>query len=67
VPDGGRFPLAVVDGVRLDKSVRDALLPGRIVYDSQGNARRLPRYFYEIPTWNHAMSLPLSANFARTR
>lgn len=62
--ESNRFPLPIVDGIRLDKSVRDALLPGRIVYDSQGNARRLPRYFYEIPTWNHAMSLPLSPNFA---
>jgi hypothetical protein len=64
VRDTNTFPLPVVDGIRLDKSVRDALLPGRIVYDRQGHARRLPRYFYEIPTWNHAMSLPLSANFA---
>jgi hypothetical protein len=59
-----RFPLAIVDGIRLERSVRDALLPGRIVYDGDGNARRLPRYFYEIPSWNHAMSLELSTNFA---
>ena len=29
-----RFPLAVVDGVRLEKAIRDTLLPGRIVYDA---------------------------------
>ena len=52
-----RFPLTIVDGLRLDKSLRDVLLPGRIVYDGDGNARRLPRYFYEIPSWEHAMSV----------
>jgi hypothetical protein len=62
VADG--FPLAIVDGIQLEKSVRDVLLPGRIVYDGEGNARRLPRYFYEIPSWDHAMSVELSTNFA---
>jgi hypothetical protein len=59
-----RFPLAVVDGIQLEKPLRDALLPGRIVYDMEGNTRRLPRYFYEIPSWERAMNLDLSANFA---
>ena len=62
--EGHHFPLTIVDAVRLEKSVRDVLLPGRIVYDSSGRARRLPRYFYEIPSWNHAMKLQLSPNFA---
>ena len=59
-----RFPLTIVDGIRLEKPIRDALLPGRIVYDGEGNGRRLPRYFYEIPSWNHAMNLEISTNFA---
>ena len=59
-----KFPLAIVDGIRLEKSIRDALLPGRILHDSSGRARRLPRYFYEIPSWDQAMSLQLSPNFA---
>jgi hypothetical protein len=59
-----RFPLRVVDGLRLDKPLRDALLPGRTVHDDEGHARRLPRYFYEIPTWEHAMNTQLSPNFA---
>lgn len=62
--EGHRFPLEVVDGLRLEKSLRDALMPGRIVYDDTGNARRLPRYFYEIQTWEQAMSIQLSPNFA---
>jgi hypothetical protein len=59
-----RFPLAIVDGLRLEKELRDALLPGRTVYDDMGQARRLPRYFYEIPSWEHAMNIQLSPNFA---
>jgi hypothetical protein len=64
VGEGFRFPLEVVDGLRLDKPLRDALMPGRIVLDDQGTERRLPRFFYEVPTWNHAMELQLSRNFA---
>jgi hypothetical protein len=59
-----RFPLMVVDGLRLDKPLRDALLPGRTIYDDTGKPRRLPRYFYEIPSWEHAMNIQLSANFS---
>lgn len=59
-----RFPLRVVDGLRLDKPLRDALLPGRILHDDTGATRRLPRYFYEIPSWEHAMRIQLSPNFA---
>ena len=62
--EGHRFPLRIVDGLRLEKPVRDALLPGRIVYDEDGFPRKLPRYFYEIPSWEHAMDTQLSDNFA---
>lgn len=62
--DAHHFPLMVVDGLRLDKPLRDALMPGRLVYDDAGNARRLPRWFYEIPSWEHAMNTQLSPNFA---
>ncbi|HXD47392.1 MAG TPA: hypothetical protein VN600_01375 [Gemmatimonadaceae bacterium] len=59
-----RFPLRVVDGLRLEKALRDALLPDRTVLDDAGNPRRLPRYFYEIPSWEQAMNIQLAANFA---
>jgi hypothetical protein len=58
-----RFPLPVVDGLRLDKSLRDVLLPDRHVHDDGGAMRRLPRYFYEIASWERAMSVRLSPNF----
>jgi len=64
VGESYKFPLTIVDGIRLEKSIRDALLPGRILHDASGRARRLPRYFYEIPSWDQAMSLQLSPNFA---
>ena len=59
-----RFPLRIVDGLRLEKPVRDALLPARVVADHGGEARTLPRYFYEIPSWEHALTLQLSPSFA---
>jgi hypothetical protein len=58
-----QFPLAVVDGLRLDKSLRDVLLPGRHIHDEHGVMRRLPRYFYEIESWEDAMSVQVSPNF----
>src|SRR6185503_17424394 len=49
---------------RLEKPLRDALLPGRLIHDDSGKPRRLPRYFYEIPSWEAAMKVQLSPNFA---
>src|ERR1043165_4125912 len=57
------FPLQVVDGLRLEKSLRDVLLPGRTICDAMGTPRRLPRYFYEIPSWDDALRVKLSPNF----
>jgi hypothetical protein len=31
--------------------------------DDTGQARRLPRYFYEIPTWEDALRIQLAPNF----
>lgn len=56
--------LRVVDGRRLEKKYRDALRPGGVLCDSQGQAHTLPRYFYEVPSWDVAMSLQLSQHFA---
>ena len=55
--------LRVVDGLRLEKRYRDALLPGSALCDGRGQARRLPRYFYEVPSWEVARTLDLSPHF----
>jgi hypothetical protein len=56
--------LRIVDGRRLEKKFRDVLKPGGVMCDSQGQAHQLPRYFYEIPSWDVANSLQLSEHFA---
>lgn len=56
--------LRIVDGRRLEKKYRDALRPGGVLSDAQGQAHQLPRYFYEIPSWEIAHNMQLSQNFA---
>jgi hypothetical protein len=58
------IPLRIVDGRRLEKKFRDALRPGAMMSDAEGHAHQLPRYFYEIPSWDVAMKLQLSEHFA---
>ena len=58
------IPLRIVDGRRLEKRYRDVLKPGGVLSDSQGQAHQLPRYFYEVPSWDVARSTQLSENFA---
>ena len=55
--------LRVVDARRLEKRVRDALNPGGYLYDEAGRARQLPRFFYEVPTWEDAVNTQLAPNF----
>lgn len=56
-------PLKVVDGLALDASLRLALRPGETLRCRDGRARRLPRWFYEIGSWEEALETPLSPNF----
>lgn len=58
------LPLRIVDGRRLEKKYRDALRPGAMLSDAYGQAHMLPRYFYEVPSWDVAMRLQLSEHFA---
>jgi len=55
--------LRIVDGRRLEKRVRDALDPGGFLADPEGRARQLPRFFYEISTWEDAVNTKLAPNF----
>jgi hypothetical protein len=56
-------PLPIVDGLRLPQPYREALRPGGILYDAEGRGRRLPRFFYEVDSWQTALSTPLSPHF----
>jgi hypothetical protein len=58
------LPLRIVDGRRLEKKYRDALRPGGVLSDVNGQGHALPRYFYEVPSWDAAMRLQLSQHFA---
>src|SRR4051812_21913876 len=56
-------PFTAVDGRRLAKEYRDALSPGGMRCDAAGIEHRLPRFFYEIPSWDYAMAVRLTPNF----
>lgn len=58
------LPLRIVDGRRLEKKYRDALRPGGLLADANGQAHVLPRFFYEIPSWDVAVKQQLSEHFA---
>ena len=58
------FPLRLVDGRRLERRFRDVLLPGGILCDHAGQARVLPRYFYEVESWDQAKDTYLTPHFA---
>jgi hypothetical protein len=55
--------LKVVDAFDLDDELRAILKPGEMVRDSQGRRHRLPRYFYEIPSREVAMTTRLTTHF----
>ena len=59
-----RFGLRAVDGRRLEAPLREALRPDGLLCDPEGRARRLPRYFYEVTSWEEARETPLTPHFA---
>jgi hypothetical protein len=61
--DGTGVGLRIVDGLELDADRRRVLRPGGTLQDLQGRHRRLPRYFYEVPSWDSALETPLAPNF----
>lgn len=61
--DESTFPLSVIDGLALPPEYRKVLRPGEQWTDSAGRQRQLPRYFYEIPSWDRAMKVQLTPHF----
>jgi hypothetical protein len=55
--------LPIVDGHRLDAERRAGLRPGELVADETGASRRLPRFFYEVASWQVARETELAPNF----
>lgn len=58
------LPLRVVDSMQLSEDFRAVLRPGELIEDRRGRARRLPRFFYEVPTWPDALELQITPHFA---
>jgi hypothetical protein len=55
--------LRVVDGLQLSTAIRAALRPGEEVRDSSGRTVHLPRYFYQIESWEEALETRISEHF----
>jgi hypothetical protein len=55
--------LRAVDGLTLSAGHREALRPGEPVADENGVIHHLPRFFFEVPSWAEAHSLPVASHF----
>ena len=60
----GPEELKAVDGLTLSAEHRAALRPGEAVADENGTLHHLPRFFFEIPSWEEAHSLRVATHFA---
>lgn len=56
--------LPVVDGLDLDRQHRAVLRPGENLRDADDKERRLPRFFYEVDSWQTAREVQLTNDFA---
>lgn len=63
MPERGDQPLRVVDGITLAPEYRDLLRPGALVTGTDGRRRRLPRWFFEVPSWEVALETDLAPHF----
>jgi hypothetical protein len=60
----GPAELRAVDGLTLSAEHRAALRPGEAVTDENGKRHHLPRFFFEVPSWEEAHSLRVASHFA---
>jgi hypothetical protein len=56
--------LRAVDGLTLSPEHRAALRPGEAVTDQNGKLHHLPRFFFEVPSWEEAHSFRVASHFA---
>jgi hypothetical protein len=52
-----------IDGLDLAPEHRALLQPGEAKQDSHGNVHHLPRFFYEIASWDEARDIRLTPHF----
>jgi hypothetical protein len=62
VTDPGSLALPIVDAIELDEHRRALLRPDTVINDGAGK-RRLPRFFYEVDSWQTALNVRLTENF----
>ena len=55
--------LRSVDGLNLPEEYRSLLRPGEAENDFHGKVHRLPRFFYEIHSWQEAHDIRLTPHF----
>lgn len=63
MPERTPYPLRVVDGLELDAEHRAVLRPCELLKGRDGRSRRLPRWFFEVPSWEAALESDLSPHF----
>lgn len=59
----GAETLRGIDGLNLPEEYRALLRPGEMETDVRGNAHNLPRFFYEIGSWQEAHDIRLAPHF----
>lgn len=55
--------LQPIDGLRMTEEYRALLRPGELEPDGDGVVHRLPRFFYEIRSWEEAHEIRLAPHF----
>src|SRR2546427_739596 len=55
--------LRPIDGLKLPPEHRAVLRPGAAESDSHGNVHHLPRFFYEVASWQEAHEIRLAPHF----
>ncbi|HEX9109238.1 MAG TPA: hypothetical protein VF832_18455 [Longimicrobiales bacterium] len=61
--DWRHLGMRIIDGLALERPLREVLRPAELVPDRQGRARRLPRFFYEVESWEAAKDIQLAPHF----
>lgn len=62
--DWEHLGMRIVDGLALERRLREVLRPAELVPDRHGRPRRLPRFFYEVESWASAEATELAPHFS---